>query len=100
MRRTLGQSRSAGRWATWGLVALSLMITAEAGATTITETGTITSDTIQGFSGNNLGLKSCWRPIHAYDEFRSFGRRPPSWLHHDCLQLFWIGFDGLYGSRL
>ena len=46
MRSTLGQSRSAGRWATWGLVALSLMITAEAGATTITETGTITSDTI------------------------------------------------------
>ena len=52
----LGSEQSAGRWATWGLVALSLMITAKAGATTITETGTITADTIKGLSGNNLNV--------------------------------------------
>ena len=83
-----------------GLAGWSATNAAKANAITITETGTITADTINGLTANNLNVKSCWRPIHAYDEFRSFGRRPPSWLHHDCLQLFWIGFDSLYGSRL
>ena len=63
MRSTLGQSRSAGRWATWGLVALSLMITAKAGATTITETGTVTADTIEGLSGNNLNVNLVGQPF-------------------------------------
>jgi hypothetical protein len=63
MRSTLGQSWSAGRWATWGLVALSLMITAKAGATTITETGTVTADTIEGLSGNNLNVNLVGQPF-------------------------------------